>query len=227
MILTQNSRLVLNFHGIGPKPIWVGSDEAAYWCDDPATFETILDSIPHASKVTRRPVELTFDDGNLSDFTIGAKALAKRGLTASFFVCAGRIGQPNYLDRVVLSDMIASGQKIGSHGWSHIDWRKADDTTLEREVNGAKQEIENIIGQTIDSVAVPFGSYDRRVLDKLSEFTTIYTSDQGLASPSARIVPRVSYKEGWAEGNLLRSLLGENALKRIQRSLRMTIKRLR
>ena len=46
MLLPQNSRLVLNFHGIGPKPSWIGSDEAAYWCDDPVTFETILQYTP-------------------------------------------------------------------------------------------------------------------------------------------------------------------------------------
>jgi peptidoglycan/xylan/chitin deacetylase (PgdA/CDA1 family) len=221
------NRLVLEFHGIGARPDWVGAAENYYWCDEPTTFGNILNTIPEASKVTGRSIELTFDDGNVSDFTIAAPELAARGLTGSIFVCAGRIGQPGYLDRAAMIDMIACGLKIGSHGWSHIDWRKTDDKTLEQEVNGAKRTIEDIIGQKVDCVAIPFGSYDRRVMGKLGEFTTIYTSDRGLASSSSRVIPRVPYQKDWTEGTLMRLLSGESALKRLERALRRAAKRLR
>jgi peptidoglycan/xylan/chitin deacetylase (PgdA/CDA1 family) len=227
MSIVQGSRLILNFHGIGAKPDWVEADEAAYWCDDAATFEAILDSIPHASSLYERPVEITFDDGNLSDFTIAAKALSERGLTGSFFVCAGRIGHRGYLDQAAIADMVASGFKIGSHGWSHVDWRKSDDKTLDLETSGAKRKIEDIVGNKVEAVAIPFGNYDRRVLNKLGEFTTIYTSDRGLAPPKSRLVPRVSYKNEWADGMLIHLLSGDNALVRLKRSLRVALKQLR
>jgi peptidoglycan/xylan/chitin deacetylase (PgdA/CDA1 family) len=87
------NRLILDIHVIGAKPAWVDADEDFYWCDKIATFAGILDAIPEATKATGLEIELTFDDGNASDSTIAAPALAKRGLSASFFACAGRIGQ--------------------------------------------------------------------------------------------------------------------------------------
>lgn len=54
---------------------------------------SILDWLPRVSADMRILIELTFDDGNASDLTIAAPALQARGLAASFFVCASRIGQ--------------------------------------------------------------------------------------------------------------------------------------
>ena len=223
------NRLVLDIHGIGAKPAWVEAHEDFYWCDEIATFAGILDEIPEATKATGLEVELTFDDGNGSDATIATPALAKRGLSASFFVCAGRIGQLGYLDGSAMRYMIEEGMKIGSHGWSHIDWRKADDATLDQEVNWAKRKIEDTIGRKVDSVAIPFGSYDRRVMNMLDAFDRIYTSDGGLAPVSSRIFPRWSYQKDWrADIDLIRlAAIGEGKVFKAQRALKMAIKRLR
>lgn len=221
-------RLILNIHGIGPKPAWVEPGEDRYWCDAPETYERILDSVPDVSRATGTRIDFTFDDGNASDFEIAAPALAKRGLTAAFFVCAGRMGQPRYLDRAAMLDMIAAGMTIGSHGWSHVDWRRTDDRTLDQEVNGAKRRIEDAIGREVDQVAIPFGSYDRRVMSRLGAFRTIYTSDGGFASRARRIVPRVSYRKDWTEGTLMQLAAGrEGALAKAKRALAMRAKRLR
>lgn len=222
------TRLVLDIHGIGPKPHRVEPDEDFYWCDAPATYERILDAIPEASKATGTPIELTFDDGNASDFTIAAPALAKRGLTGSFFVCAGRIGQPGYLDGAAMADMLAAGMTIGSHGWSHVDWRKTSDAELEQEVNGARHKIEDVIGRPVDSVAIPFGSYDRRVMSRLGAFRILYTSDGGLAPHGGRIVPRASYRKDWTDGTLFRLAAGrESIAAKAKRALGSRVKRLR
>jgi peptidoglycan/xylan/chitin deacetylase (PgdA/CDA1 family) len=222
------SRLILDIHGNGAKPVWVDADEDFYWCDEIATFAGILDAIPEATKATGLEIELTFDDGNASDSTIAAPALAKRGLSASFFVCAGRIGQLGYLDGPAMWDMMEAGMKIGSHGWSHIDWRKADDVTLDQEVNGARRKIEDIIGRKVDNVAIPFGSYDRRVMNMLGAFDRIYTSDTGLVPVSGRIFPRWSYQKDWRADTLIRlAAISGGKVFIAQRALKMAIKRLR
>ena len=43
-------------------------------------------------------MRISFDDGNASDLEIGLPALLERGLTATFFVLAGRLGRPGSLD---------------------------------------------------------------------------------------------------------------------------------
>lgn len=224
----QRERLVVDIHGIGAKPAWVEADENYFWCDDRQTFTAMLDAIPTITAATGVSVELTFDDGNASDATIAVPALLERGLSASFFVCAGRIGDTGYLDKSALLEMHAAGFAIGSHGWSHVDWRQTDSTMLDREVNGAKRKIEDTIGKAVDSVAIPFGSYDWRVLHSLDAFTTVYTSDDGMAQFGARIVPRWSYNKGWQDDTLVRLATdSENFLIKAKRAVKIALKQRR
>jgi hypothetical protein len=58
--------LVLHFHGLGPVPGPVGPVERHYWCDR-ERFNSILNCIMLTARV---PVELTFDDGNISDLLL-------------------------------------------------------------------------------------------------------------------------------------------------------------
>ena len=222
---TVRERLVLDIHGIGPKPAWIEANEDYFWCDERATFEAMLDviNIDHGIDV-----ELTFDDGNASDATIAVPALLARGLKATFFVCAGRIGSPGYIDKAALLDMHATGFAIGSHGWSHVDWRRTGDATLDHEVNGAKSRIEDTIGAVVDSVAIPFGSYDRRVMRSLGAFDTVYTSDDGMAQAGARIVSRWSYNKGWQDNTLTRLATDrESVAVRVKRAVKIALKQRR
>ncbi len=196
-------RLVITFHGLGPAAAGVDAAEAPYWCDE-ARFTSILDNVGPLSKATGLPIEVTFDDGNASDARIALPALAARGLKAAFFVCAGRIGQAGYLDGADLRELQAAGMTIGSHGWHHLDWRRTDDRTLERETRGALDRIAAEIGQPVDAVGIPFGSYDRRVLKQLrrSGVRTAFTSDGGRAPLDGWLVPRHSYTRAWTDSTL-------------------------
>jgi peptidoglycan/xylan/chitin deacetylase (PgdA/CDA1 family) len=186
-------RLIVVFHGLGPVPDRIDSAERDYWCAKDK-FTSILDSIYPLSQ--RIPIEITFDDGNMSDAVIALPALAERGLTASFFVCAGRIGLPGYLDSSAMKDIISAGMEIESHGWGHVDWRCVDDKVLDVEIDGSRKKIAEIVGYAIDKVSIPFGSYDRRVLRRLrrSEIKTVFTSDGGCAPPTGWLLPRETFR---------------------------------
>lgn len=225
----MNERLVLNFHGIGTAPASVPAAEVAYWCSVDR-FQSLLDEVGPLSASTGLPLAITFDDGNLSDATVALPALAARGLQASFFVCAGRIGQPGYLDAPALRELLSAGMTIGSHGWHHVDWRRADEPTLERETKGALDEIAAVIGQVVDEVGVPFGSYDRRVLARLrrSGVRTAYTSDGGRAPLAAWLVPRLSYAASWTDSTLREvASRPDGGLAWTKRRVILAIKRLR
>jgi peptidoglycan/xylan/chitin deacetylase (PgdA/CDA1 family) len=139
-------RLILIFYGLGSVPDRIGSAERKYWCDEDH-FKSIIDSI--CTLPRHVSVEFHIDDGNISDITIAMPALRDRGLTACFFVCAGRIGRPGYLDRSAISELIAAKMEIGSHGWEHINWRRADDKTLDAEIDGARKKIADVAGCVI------------------------------------------------------------------------------
>ena len=97
--------LILNFHGVGAVPSAVDRAEAAVWWDE-APFLRALDEIAASAPKFEYPIALTFDDGNASDAEIALPALIKRGLKATFFVCAGRVGTANYLDAVDIAKLL-------------------------------------------------------------------------------------------------------------------------
>ncbi|MFO0829762.1 MAG: polysaccharide deacetylase family protein [Phycisphaerales bacterium] len=166
---------LLNFHGLGTPPPHVGAAEARYWLTATAfdDFLAAIDGLPH--------VELTFDDGNRSDLDLAVPALARRRRFATFFVCAGRVGEPSYLGAGDLRALVAAGMSVGSHGWAHRSWRGLLPPEQAREWSDARQAIADHLGQQIDAAACPFGEYDRAALRGLraAGFRRIYTSDGG------------------------------------------------
>jgi peptidoglycan/xylan/chitin deacetylase (PgdA/CDA1 family) len=225
----MTERLVLNFHGVGVAPGSVPAAEVKYWCQADA-FCTILDEVMELSAGTNTSIQITFDDGNLSDATVALPALQARGLTATFFVCAGRIGQTGFVDAAALRDLLSGGMAIGSHGWHHVDWRRTDDETLAQETQGALDEISAVIGHRVDEVGIPFGSYDRRVLNQLHRtgVRTVYTSDGGRAPLSGWLVPRLSFATSWTQSTLRSAVVGPTGkFELTKRTLIRTLKRYR
>ena len=121
----RRGRFVLNFHGLGSVPNTVARRAAVVVRDGSVRLSTRLGHVLTQSTDLR--IEITFDDGNASDTEVALPLLRDRDLTASFFVCAGRIGEDGYLDAAAIRELAAAGMGIGSHGWSHVDWRATDD----------------------------------------------------------------------------------------------------
>lgn len=222
-------RLVLNFHGIGEVPPSVGPSERRFWTTE-SMFDAILTEIGRASQSTELPIQITFDDGNESDVRLALPALLERALTADFFVCAGRLGKPGYLDESQVRELRSAGMGIGSHGWDHVDWRRINDATMDREVRGARERLSEVLGYDVDEVAIPFGSYDRRVVGKLRQegIRTAYTSDGGRASGGSWLVTRETCTATW-DGRTIERIagVGPSHLGRFRRSLARLVKRLR
>ncbi len=192
-------RLVnLTFHGVGPCPrpfepgereVWLGADELA----------AVLDRVAGDDAV-----RITFDDGNASDVEHALPALRERGLRATFFVVAGRIGEPGFLGADGVRDLAAAGMGIGCHGMEHRPWRRLSQPDRDRELVGAKARLEEALGAPVSEAACPFGAYDRRALAALRDagYERVYTSDGGLADGDAWLQPRTTLRRGGGPGQL-------------------------
>jgi peptidoglycan/xylan/chitin deacetylase (PgdA/CDA1 family) len=231
--MKQNSvvtrEFILNLHGIGIPPAGVDSAEPLYWISK-RTFVTLLDNVMGAGATSSFSIGLTFDDGNISDISTAVPELAKRRLKAGFFVCAGRIGAPHYLDPIALRDLLAAGMEIGTQGMHHRNWRELSDTLLRTEITEARQRLQDIIGTAVTKAAIPFGSYDRRVLRWLrhERLDCVYTSDRGLAQSNAWLKPRYTVDSSWKEVDYMPTLTTLPSLKaRIRRRASMLYKSLR
>ena len=152
------TRSLLNFHSIGPlnrEPI----DGEMRYNLTRDQFTRWLDLIVDA----KMSIELTFDDGNLSDYMVALPELQKRGLKASFFILAGKIGGSGYMDEDHIRKLNAAGMGIGAHGVDHVRWTAYNDEALCNELQSSKAKIESIIGQPITGAAAPFGCISPKV----------------------------------------------------------------
>jgi peptidoglycan/xylan/chitin deacetylase (PgdA/CDA1 family) len=182
----------LTFHGIGEPPRPLDPGEASVWVSL-ETFSAVLDSVAE-----RTDVGISFDDGNASDIERALPALRERGLRGTFFIVAGRLGTPHFLDEGDVRSLVAAGMEIGCHGMRHRAWRGLDARTLHEELVDAKAILEAVACQPITCAACPFGSYDRRVLGTLrrSGYHRVYTSDRGMSRTSSFVQARNSVGAG-------------------------------
>jgi peptidoglycan/xylan/chitin deacetylase (PgdA/CDA1 family) len=197
----------LTFHGLGEpgRPlepgeaeVWLGTDE----------FEFVLDSVSG-----RDDVRISFDDGNASDVSQALPALEQRGLTATFFVVAGRLRVPGFLDEAGLRTLTAEGMSVGCHGMRHRPWRGLGAAELHEELVDAKDLLEDIVARPVTEASCPFGAYDRRVLRTLrrSGYRHVYTSDRGTARPGHWLQARNTVHRGDRPGIVDRVLSDERA----------------
>ena len=178
----------LTFHGIGRTVRWLDPGEDEVWLSH-ERFLSILD------EVAERPdVAISFDDGNESDVALALPALRERGLSATFFVVAGRLGEPTFLDHAGVRALAAAGMEIGCHGMRHRAWRGLDRRALHEELVEAKAILERTLRRSVTRAACPFGSYDRRVLRALRDcgYERVYTSDRGTAPAGSFLQTRNS-----------------------------------
>jgi peptidoglycan/xylan/chitin deacetylase (PgdA/CDA1 family) len=61
--------------------------------------------------------------------------------------------------------------EIGTHGMHHRDWRKLSDAELRVELVAARQRVEDICGTAVTKAGIPFGSYDRRLVEPTAKRT--------------------------------------------------------
>lgn len=223
-IVTPDTVVNLTVHGIGAPPRTLDPDEGATWVSVDQ-FERMLDAVGE-----RPDVRLTFDDGNASDVEIALPRLQQRELTAEFFVLAGLLGRPGRLDHDGVRELQRAGMGIGSHGWAHRDWRRLSPQQAGEELDNAMGVLEELTGQPVSQVAIPFGSYDRHVLRRLRQagVSRAYTSDGGRSRRGWWLQPRTSLRRDLDAEWLRRVLQGRPPfLVRGRRAAARLVKRMR
>jgi peptidoglycan/xylan/chitin deacetylase (PgdA/CDA1 family) len=180
-------KICLMLHGLGPPPPGTSEFEARYWLPR-ERFAQIIDLVRH----THNQAHLTFDDGNVTDVRIALPVLREAGLTASFFITSDQIGQTGHLREADIQELHAAGMKIGSHGSAHISWMQFPDETIAQDVARSIARLSSILRERVETVAVPFGECDLRVLRvlRMLGIQRVYTSFRGPCRKDAWLVRR-------------------------------------
>lgn len=129
--------------------------------------------VPLRNLLTVSPAEnliaVTFDDGYKDNLTVALPLLEKYNLPATIFVSAGFIGEEGYLTGEDLKILAAHPLiTIGSHALWHRHLTELPPSEARHELIESKKILEEIINQTVDLLAYPYGDCNSEI-ERLSE----------------------------------------------------------
>ena len=204
------------------------------------------DSEDHRSRSresNRSGIQITFDDGWSGSVYEAGPVLENFDLRAHLFVTTDLIGRPGFLTRRELQNLPAKTFGVGSHARSHRLLNQLSEPEISGELQSSKQTLEDLLGTEVDTLSIPGGATDDRVLRiaRKSGYRFVFTSDvhlnsaETLKSSIGRVAIRSTTTDDdirrWALGRLgrdrlrnltlrmSRRLLGESRYGRIRRCL--------
>ena len=83
------------------------------------TGEALVDHVAKGSRLPRKPILLTFDDGTAGQYTRVLPVLRKHGFVATFFPMTVVLGRPGWLTRGQVRALARAGMSIGAHTYDH------------------------------------------------------------------------------------------------------------
>jgi peptidoglycan/xylan/chitin deacetylase (PgdA/CDA1 family) len=142
----------------------------------------LLSSLAPASGRNGDPL-VTFDDGHISQFDHGLPLLERFSLKGAFFITPQWTdARSAYMTWGQLKEIKDRGHQVQSHGWSHRFLTQCTKEELKTELDRSKEVLEDRLGVEVDALAVPFGAWNRQVLDMSAEagYKRVYVSEPWL-----------------------------------------------
>ncbi len=199
---------ILMYHGITShnSPALQNREEGAELYD--VTWENFRAQMALAAK-HKDNLLITFDDGEMNNYTNAFPILKEFGLTGLFFVIVDRVGTQGYLTWDQIRMMAAEGMRFGSHGLTHKILTQLNNEELVRELSLSKKILENNLGIIIEDISIPRGFCNDSVINEAHAqgFKNVYISHKP-PSLKANGIPRMAVKGNWDIVRFKKALAG-------------------
>lgn len=175
------------------------------------------------------PVEITFDDGHVSNYEHALPLLQAYGCAATFFVTAGYIQTgPEFMTWEQLRELRALGHQVHSHGWSHLSLTRCSERQLEDELRRSREALEDRLGSRVDAISAPHGRWNRRALTAAARigYTRFYVSHPWIRPSQrdgVRLIGRLMLRND-VDARRLESLLTAKGARLLARRGRYAVK---
>lgn len=153
------------------------------------TTEMLVKAITEGASLPPRPILITFDDGNLDNYTTAWPIMQKYGFTGVLYIVAGSIGTDKYMNADQIVEMYKAGWEIGSHSVSHPDLTTLAPELQRYEIVKSREILQTTLGIPVLTFAYPFGVNNSAVVDYVHYAgyiagmgATGFTADQGLSN---------------------------------------------
>lgn len=169
--------IILAYHGVGTS--FNNETGADLYLVSEQRFREQMEYILQVAKSKGRQPIITFDDGDITNYTNAYPKLKEMNIKAYFFIIASRIGRTGYMNWEQVKELDKEGMVIGSHGMAHRILTVLDDDELNDELRMSKAMIEDNLKHSIDYISIPRGFYNKKIIDKAKEFgyKAVFTSN--------------------------------------------------
>lgn len=148
------------------------------------TLDQVLEFLINDHPIPRKSVLLTFDDGYLDNYTNAFPILKQYDFKATIFIVTGTINQKDKLSSRQMIEMQSDGISFGSHTVNHDDLGTLSYKQQLSTLVDSRMTLEKILGKKIESVAYPFGKYNKTTLTAAQNagYKIGFTANKGLTS---------------------------------------------
>ena len=152
------------------------------------TMDRLSTYIVNKEKLPTKTCVITFDDGDMSQYTLGLHILDELSIPVTYYIITERVNNNRfYMNSIQLEYLHQRGHEIGSHTITHPHLDLLEYSTAFEEINGSKLFLESK-GFTITSLAYPYGDSSELVYEIMEE--TGYVLGRAIAKGSSHSDPR-------------------------------------
>ncbi len=173
---------ILVYHHVRAQEGWAKSTWSWKMTVTPKTFERDMQWLADKNYTTitlsemtaairgerampEKPVVITFDDNNLSQYDVAVPIMEKHGQRAVFYQITKYLDSPNMVNRERTLELQEKGHEIASHTMTHRALPGLNDEELAWELAESKRILEELTGRTVKHVAYPGTAHNQRVRD--------------------------------------------------------------
>jgi peptidoglycan/xylan/chitin deacetylase (PgdA/CDA1 family) len=151
---------------------------------------TVTPPPPPAGIFSTGGVTLTFDDGDIDQYTTALPKLTAAGIKGTFYIISQRfsdLGFSGSMSKAQVKDLFNKGHEIAAHTRTHPHLTTMTQAQQVAEIQGSRQDLLAMNVGSIMSFAYPFGEYDATTLQVVKDagFTSARSTIGGYATPTA------------------------------------------
>lgn len=142
------------------------------------TTTDLLRSIEDGADLPSQPILITFDDGNLDNYTYAYPIMWSYGFVGVEYLVGNYIDAEQYMTTQQIVELIEAGWEMGSHGMSHVNLVNAPPQERFYEIHKSRIFLEQKFGTSFTSFAYPYGEFDTGVMNAV--YDAGYKTGMGL-----------------------------------------------
>lgn len=148
--------------------------------------------------IPARAVTLTFDDAYENFMEYALPVLQRHGFPATLYAISGYLGRfaewfskdpgrpvPRIMSAHQIREVRSSGIAVGSHTVNHVKLAEVPPQLRREELVTSKSALEDVLGEEVEHLCYPYGSFDLDTLRTASEagYSSATTCLRGAAEP--------------------------------------------